>query len=375
PRAEPGAGAELSVIEVHEAVRLVAHALEEEERARVGLQHHGILPSGQEDALGPAADLARRRVALDALLGEADDLEVREAELGEHRACRAELAEAAVDHEQVRQPAALARVAEAPAQHLGHRREVVRALDGADAVAAVAVLVGRPLADRDREEDLVRHVVVGRLVELREDRLQDLLVGELPVVEAVAAVRDQLAAAHEEDLDLDRAALAVEAEDVLVGAPVLDHLLALLRLLDRLDLVAHAGRLLEALLGRGGGHSGAEAGDHLVVAPLEEEHYLPEVLLVRATVDRQHAGAETALDVVLDAGAAAVAEDGVAARAQGKHLADRVERVAHRRRAREGAEVAAPVLDDPARHQHARPRIRDRDLDAHVALVVLQPDV
>src|SRR5438034_10667277 len=139
----------LSVIEVHEAVRLVAHALEEEERARVGLQHHGILPSGQEDALGPAADLARRRVALDALLGEADDLEVREAELGEHRARRAQLAEAAVDHEQVRQPAALARVAEAPAQHLGHRREVVRALDGADAVAAGAVLVGRPLVEGD----------------------------------------------------------------------------------------------------------------------------------------------------------------------------------------------------------------------------------
>src|SRR5207302_735830 len=64
PRAEPGAGAELSVIEVHEAVRLVAHALEEEERARVGLQHHGVLPPRQEDALGPAADLARRRVAM-----------------------------------------------------------------------------------------------------------------------------------------------------------------------------------------------------------------------------------------------------------------------------------------------------------------------
>src|SRR5439155_17178 len=70
-------------------------------------------------------------------------------ELGEHRARRAQLAEAAVDHEQVRQPAALARVAEAPAQHLGHRREVVRALDGADAVAAVAVLVGRPLVEGD----------------------------------------------------------------------------------------------------------------------------------------------------------------------------------------------------------------------------------
>src|SRR5207249_5490217 len=145
PRTEPGAGPELSVIEVHEAVRLVAHPLEEEERARVGLQDHGVLPSRQEDALGPAADLARRRVALDALLGETDDLEARQAELGEHRARGPELAEAAVDHQQVRQPAALARVAEAPAQHLGHRREVVRALDGADAVAAVAVLVGRPL--------------------------------------------------------------------------------------------------------------------------------------------------------------------------------------------------------------------------------------
>src|SRR2546430_9608099 len=105
---------------------------------------HGILPSGREDALGRAADLARRRVALDALLGEADDLEVGEAELGEHRACRAELAEAAGDHEQVRQPAALSLVAEAPAQHLGHRREVVRALDGADAVAAGAGPGGRP---------------------------------------------------------------------------------------------------------------------------------------------------------------------------------------------------------------------------------------
>src|SRR5262249_21893578 len=100
-------------------------------------------------ALGPAAELARRRVALDALLGKADDLEVSETELGEHRARRPELAEAAVDHEQVGQPAALTRVAEAPAQHLGHRREVVRALDGADAVAAVAVLVGRSLVEGD----------------------------------------------------------------------------------------------------------------------------------------------------------------------------------------------------------------------------------
>ncbi len=85
-----------------ERSRARAHALEQEERARVGLQHHGVLPSRQEDALGPAAELARGRVALDALLGETDDLEARQAELGEHRARRPELAEAAVDHQQVR---------------------------------------------------------------------------------------------------------------------------------------------------------------------------------------------------------------------------------------------------------------------------------
>src|SRR5207245_2318140 len=110
-------------------------------------------------------------------------------------------------------------------------------------------------------------------------------------------------------------ALAVEAEDVLVGAPVFDHLLALLRLLDRLDLVTQAGRLLEALGGRGGGHATPECGDHLVVPPFEEEHHLLQVLLVCAAVDGQHAGTEAALDVVLDARAAAVAEHGVAARA------------------------------------------------------------
>jgi len=63
---------------------------------------------------------------------------------------------------------------------------------------------------------------------------------------------------------------------------VLDHLLALLRLLDRLDLVTQAGRVLEALGGRGGGHAAPESGDHLRGSALEEEHHLPEVLLVRA---------------------------------------------------------------------------------------------
>src|SRR5436309_3273049 len=43
-RHEAGPCAELPVIEVHEAVRLVAHALKEEERGRVRLEHDRVLP-------------------------------------------------------------------------------------------------------------------------------------------------------------------------------------------------------------------------------------------------------------------------------------------------------------------------------------------
>src|SRR5262249_42612388 len=198
---------------------------------------------------------------------------------------------------------------------------------------------------------------------------------ELPVVEAVALVRDELALPYEEHLDLDRPALPVEAEDVLVGPPVLDHLLALLGGLDRLELIAQACRGLEALLTGRRLHAPAELARHLAVPPLEEQHRLTEVFLVDPAVDREHAGPEAALDVVFDAGAAAVAEHRVAAGAEREHLADRVERLPHGRRTGEGAEVAAPVLHDTTRDEHAWPRILHRDLDAHVALVVLQPDV
>src|SRR5205814_657084 len=127
--------------------------------------------------------------------------------------------------------------------------------------------------------------------------------------------RDELPAAHEEDLDLDAPALAVEPEHVLVRAPVLDDLLPLLRLLDRLDLVTESGRLLEPLGLCGGVHPAPERAHHLAVPALEEQHDLAQVLLVRLAVDREHARAEAALDVVLDARPAPVAEHGIAARA------------------------------------------------------------
>src|SRR4029077_18917347 len=127
-----------------------------------------------------------------------------------------------------------------------------------------------------------------------------------------------------------------------------------LGLLDRLDLVAQPGRLLEPLGVSGGVHPAPERAHDLAVPSLEEEHHLAEVLLVRFAIDREHAGAEAALDVVLDARPATVAEHGVATRAQREDLAYRVERVADGGRTREGAEVAATVLDDPARDEDPR---------------------
>src|SRR5262249_6315216 len=126
------------------------------------------------------------------------------------------------------------------------------------------------------------------------------------------------------------AALAVEPEDVLVCSPVLDDLLALLRLLDRLDLVPEPSRLLEALVLGGRIHPPVEVPDDLAVAALEEQHDLSQVLLVRFTVHGEDARAETALDVVLDARTAPVPEHGIAAGTEREHLADRVERVADR---------------------------------------------
>ena len=90
------------------------------------------------------------------------------------------------------------------------------------------------------------------LVELGQHGGEDLVVGELEVVERVRLVAGELAGPHEQHLQLDEAALAIEPEDVLVAAPVRDRLLPLHRGLDRAQLVAEPRRLLEAQRLRGG---------------------------------------------------------------------------------------------------------------------------
>ena len=270
----------------------------------------------------------------------------------QHRGRDAELAAAAVDHQQVGQIVLLEPLARRRVQHLAHAREVVGADHGADAEAAIALRVGPALVERrpprptvsppwkvemsthstrfgglrscrrscsssrglvrallvvapleeglarvrarqldqpdllaalrhqdrhhaplrsrsssaralgvvelDRQQDLVGDEALA-LIELRQQRAEHLLVGQLPVGEAEALVRGQLAAADHQHLRLDEAALAVDAEHVLIAAAVHQRPLPLAGLLDGAQLVAAARGVLEAQLARGRAHRGLRA--------------------------------------------------------------------------------------------------------------------
>ena len=80
---------------------------------------------------------------------------------------------------------------------------------------------------------------------MRQQIGEDVLVGEFEVLKTPSLGAGQLAAAHHQDDRLDEAAFAIEAENVLVDAPVMKHGLALDGLFDRAHLVAQARRLLE----------------------------------------------------------------------------------------------------------------------------------
>jgi hypothetical protein len=103
---------------------------------------------------------------------------------------------------------------------------------------------GRRVLDRERQQDAVGHCSPA-LVELRQHRAQDLLVGQVPVRELERLVRDELPAADHQDLHLDEPAFAVEPEDVLVDTAVRHGLLGLRGPADRRDLIPQPRRVLE----------------------------------------------------------------------------------------------------------------------------------
>ena len=121
-----------------EAMRLVAQALQEIEHRIARLEREGRL-ARHEEALAAGVAVGP--------LGDADDGDVLQAELGQHLARHLELALAAVDQHQVGPVLLVAfgillqRAAEAARQHLAHHGEVVarRAL-GLDVELAIGVL-------------------------------------------------------------------------------------------------------------------------------------------------------------------------------------------------------------------------------------------
>ncbi len=81
------------------------------------------------------------------------------------------------------------------------------------------------------------------------------------------------------------------------------------------------------------------------------------------------------MHVVVEARARESAVDLDAARSDLEHPLDHLHRAAARARREEGTEVAVAVLQDPPRHERARPVLPRRDLDVGIRLVVAEEDV
>ena len=466
-RAEPLFGAQTPVVGDRKTVRLVAHALQQEQRGRVGFEDDRVLAAGQEYTLRRTGDFLGKRGALGSHLGEADHVDLVDRQLAQHLDRDPELALAAVHDQQVGQVVLGHGARVPPRQDLVHHAEVVRALDRLDAEAAVALLVRLalveddhrahrqialdvgdvetldafrrvaqaqgaaqavqrlflvllaapfldeavagvlfrhfhqaefvpapragdadllPLAfgqdfaahrgvfERERQQDFVRNEPAA-LIELAEQFGEHLIVGKFVVVEAVALVADQLAAAHEQDLDFDQPALAVQAEDVLIGAERGGDLLFFRGLGHRPDLVAQPRRGLEAQRLRRGGHARFEFIDELRALAFEQQQRVLDLGTVVGGIDRQRARAETALDLIFQARPGAVTEHAVRTRPQRKDLADGFQRVLDRGARMERPEIFGAVFDHLARQQQPRPRVPLRQLDVPVRGIVLEADV
>ena len=211
---------------------------------------------------------------------------------------------------------------------------------------ALAQVLGAHLGVRDRTGSRISSGIGRSPGRTGQDRLgSHLVVGQLPVVEAVGLVAGQLAAAHEQHLHLDDAALAVEAEDVLVGAPVRRPPAGAPASSRSRGSDRAAAPPPRSARVRGGLHARAQRrAPARRSCPRGAASPLRRCSRTRRDRPAGTHGPEAALDLVLEAGPGAVAEHGVAAGAQREDLADRVERLAHRRRAGERAEVAAAVL-------------------------------
>ena len=191
----------------------------------------------------------------------------------------------------------------------------------------------------------------------------------------IAGGAEVAAAAHQHDADRELARLPDDGEDIDVALALGGDELLRLDALQRGELVADLRGALELEPPGGLLHARLQLRRHLLAAALEHLDRRGHVLRVGLARDQADAGRRAAPDLVLQARAAAVGEEAVAAVADAEQLLQLVERVAHRAGIGERTEVALPGAARPAVEGEAREAMLVAQLDVGKALVIAQDDV
>ena len=153
-------------------------------------------------------------------------------------------------------------------------------------------------------------------------------------------------------------------------------LLAIVERLHGSHRIAQLGRLLEPLAVGCAHHPGPQRLDELVVLAFQKQPrhvHRAAVLLRRA--NRVHARRDASLDVVFEAGPAALPGNHFVARPDPEQPVRERHGLAREMRGQKRARVEAAVALDAPRHQHARKRLVGRQLQVGIVLVVAQQDV
>jgi len=209
-------------------------------------------------------------------------------------------------HRFVLMPCVLARAEALLALSIGHLQQLhlVPSLrpdqcNAAPLSIAQILCAGGPVLELHRQDDLVRNVTFA-LIELGQQRSEDLLVGKLEVVEPVGVVSREFALRTHSTCASNEATLAIEAEDVLIhtqcdtaccGSCVRSIAL-------RRSATGAASSKRSASAARAFAPELPEENGPL---PLQKQHRLAQMGLIGVAVDGQTAGGQTALDLVLEA--------------------------------------------------------------------------
>ena len=186
---------------------------------------------------------------------------------------------------------------------------------------------------------------------------------------------DELALPDEEDLDPGLPAAGSGGDDVEVLRCQVQDLLALVDLLDRVDLVAEYRRPLELQGLRRRFHALGDRLDHAVGLSLKEQGNLFDYLGILPPADCADARADAPVDEIVKARARVCPGNGLCARAEGEQLLEQAQRAPDAAHTGEGTEVAGAVFGHPAGDVDEGVVFLGVDLDKGIALVILQTSV